>query len=117
MNRKAGYSLFEVLVAFAIMAMVLTVLLPRQTLLLQRSVGLQDRAMARELALSDLARLGTELPLQPGLQDLAYGEWTLRRNISAREQIGDKDAFDVKLEVLDAGDRILTELSVIKVVR
>lgn len=115
MNRKAGYTLFEVLVAFAIMALVLAVLLPRQTLLLQRTVGLQDRAMAQELALSELARLGGELPVRAGSETDAYGPWQIRRTVVERERIGEQQAYDVTVEILDGSDRPLANMTVIKV--
>ena len=115
MNNKAGYTLFEVLVAFAIMAMVLAVLLPRQTLLLQRTVGMQDKALAQELALSELARMGGEVPLTSGLDTWSYGPWQVRRTISESDRIDARQTYTIKIEIFDPSDKQLAGLAVVKV--
>lgn len=64
MNRNAGYSMFEVLVAFAVMSMVLAVLLPGQIQLLQRTDTAAQKALAQDYALSrlELARVTADWP-------------------------------------------------------
>ncbi len=117
MNRKAGYTLFEVLVAFAIMAMVLAVLVPRQTLLLQRSSGALDRAMAQELALSELAQLGVVETLNAGIDITDYGHWKIHSQVTERTPLGERQAFDVTVKILDASEDELAVVSVIKVAK
>ncbi|MFZ5963023.1 prepilin-type N-terminal cleavage/methylation domain-containing protein [Thalassococcus sp. BH17M4-6] len=82
MSRRAGYSLFEVLIAFAIMSMVLAVLLPRQTDLLTRAQNIDARLEAQDLALSHLALLGLDVPLEEGAYSEAQGDWTLHRDVT-----------------------------------
>lgn len=54
MNPRRGYSILEVLIAFAVMSMTLAVLLPGQTMLLGRAATAADRALAHDYALSRL---------------------------------------------------------------
>lgn len=75
MNKRAGYSLFEVLIAFAVMAMVLVVLVPGQAKLLARASDTDDRALAFDLALSHMARLGISEPLAFGGTTSQHGRW------------------------------------------
>jgi hypothetical protein len=60
MSRKSGYSLLEVLAAFAILTMVLAVLLPGKTALLTRLPEKEERFLALDYAHSLLARLEVE---------------------------------------------------------
>ena len=70
--RMAGYSLLEVLVAFALLAAALTVLLAAlSTASRQVRLG-EDAGRARLHAQSLLATLGTEPPLRVGTQQ---GQW------------------------------------------
>ena len=70
--RIAGYSLLEVLVAFALLAAALTVLLSAlSTASRQVRLG-EDAGRARLHAQSLLATLGTEPPLRVGTQQ---GQW------------------------------------------
>lgn len=71
-SRHAGYSLLEVLVAFALLAGALTVLLAAlSTASRQVRMG-EDAGRARLHAQSLLTTLGVEQPLQPGSQS---GQW------------------------------------------
>lgn len=82
MSRRDGYSLFEVLIAFAIMSMVLSVLIPRQTGLLTRARNIDARLDAQDLALSHLAQLGLDVTLETGAYIEAYDDWTLHRDVT-----------------------------------
>lgn len=78
MSRRAGYSLLEVLVAFAILTMVLAVLLPGKTALLTRLPEKEERFLASDYALSRLARLEAEgftSEVRPGEVREAYRGW------------------------------------------
>lgn len=74
-ERRAGFSLLEVLVAFAIMALVLSALIPGQVGLLQRATQSGERVLAQDYALSRLAGLGLSEPFPSGTQEARYGNW------------------------------------------
>ncbi|WP_339691991.1 prepilin-type N-terminal cleavage/methylation domain-containing protein [Celeribacter baekdonensis] len=76
MSKRAGYSLFEVLIAFAIMTMVLSALIPGQATLLRRSQDAADRVLAMDYAISviDQIRLEDGEGFAPDDQG-AYGTW------------------------------------------
>jgi len=82
MTRRAGYSLFEVLIAFAVMTMVLTALLPRQAGLFSRVAQVDERQLAQDFAYSRLDRLGVSDPLQPGITVQAYRDWRLTQTVT-----------------------------------
>lgn len=63
MNRRSGYSILEVLIAFAVMSITLAVLLPGQMQLMGRAGTAAERALAHDLALSridTIKMLGSE---------------------------------------------------------
>ncbi len=66
MKLRAGYSVFEVLVAFGIMALVLSALLPGQAQLLARASGGDEAILAHDFALSRIAHLSAVRPIEPG---------------------------------------------------
>ena len=57
MTRNQGTSLFEVLVAFAILVAVLAALLPAKTALLARNTDAETALLAQDYALGRLARI------------------------------------------------------------
>ena len=96
MSRRAGYSLLEVLVAFAILTMVLTVLLPGKTALLMRLPEKEEHFLAYDYALSRLARLEAEgfpSEMRPTEVREAYRGWQVVTQIeflpSGPESFGD----------------------------
>ena len=97
-SRTAGYSLFEVLLAFAIMAMILSVLLPRQTDMLSRIRNIEDRALAQDFAMSRLALLSIAVPLLPATTTDSYRAWTVIENIES-SVIHDTDLIALILQV------------------
>ena len=81
MNRKAGYSLFEVLVAFAIMSFVLSALLPGQTRLLQRVETTDAQTLATDYAIS-LANLAAVTPIEQWHDEtFEYRNWHIEITI------------------------------------
>jgi len=89
--RRAGYSLVEVLIAFVILTLVLSALIPDQAALLRRTTFLQDRLLAHDYALSRAARLGYDLPLEVGVTDDDYRGWQIRTEV----QPGDPTTGDI----------------------
>ncbi|MEL7092176.1 MAG: hypothetical protein AAFN94_10630 [Pseudomonadota bacterium] len=78
MNARSGYSIFEVLVAFAVMSMTLAVLVPGQTDLLGRSKDATEQALAQDLALS---RLETVRVLGVSASEEPYRDWRITTTI------------------------------------
>lgn len=70
---KAGYSLLEVLVAFAILTSVLAVVLPGKTALFQRFDQAETRFLAQDYAISRLERFVIEHRSDGGA-DLTFSE-------------------------------------------
>ncbi|WP_299695285.1 type II secretion system protein [uncultured Tateyamaria sp.] len=100
MSPRSGYSILEVLVAFAVMSMVLAVLIPGQTQLLVRASQAADRALAHDLALSRLDEahvLGT-------LRDETYRDWRVLTETAIRS-----DARLLTVTVTSAAGRPLAQ--------
>lgn len=116
MSKSAGYSLLEVLVAFAIMMLVLSVLLPAQTNLASSSAVRQERQMAHEYALSKMASLGITAPLRTGevtgtYQDKWIWEQYVYRNpLSTSEHA----LFDIRFIVSHNNGTNLVEVTATK---
>lgn len=77
MTHRAGYSLFEVLIAFAVMSLVLAVLIPGQARQLAQVKQSESRLLAQEYALSRLAEMGVSQPVSIGTRRETYGDWTI----------------------------------------
>lgn len=65
-TNKSGYSLFEVLVAFTIMSIVLSVLVPGQALIMSRTAKINNTISATDLGLSRMALLRAGPVPSPG---------------------------------------------------
>ena len=79
-RRQSGYTLIEVLVAFVILALALTVLLRIFSGGLRNVSVSSDYAIATLIAESQLAAAGIDLPLRPGETSGTEGErfeWTV----------------------------------------
>ena len=68
-NAQAGFTLLEVLVALAILAISLGVLVPVFSDTLDRQLAMADQKTASALARSKLATVGSEVPLIDGTSD------------------------------------------------
>lgn len=113
MSARAGYSLFEVLVAFAVMTAVLAVLLPGQSRLLGRAAGSEDRVLAKDVALSELDRIGLDLPLEPGEESRAYRNWTVTHRLSPLPP--PDEGLMILIEITDASDRLLAQVTATRI--
>lgn len=82
MARNKGYSLFEVLIAFAIMALVLTVLLPGQTKLLNRVKSSEETILAMDYASSLASIASLTSPEQWQNAEFDYREWRIKQQVS-----------------------------------
>ncbi|WP_208353092.1 type IV pilus modification PilV family protein [Pseudaestuariivita rosea] len=82
MTGKAGYSLLEVLIAFAVMSLVLAALLPGQAKLLSRTVEADQRLLAQDYALSRLDQIGITTSLEIGQLTQTYRSWTVEEVIT-----------------------------------
>ncbi len=114
MRRDAGFSLFEVLVAFAIMTMVLAALLPGQAKFLARASGGDDRLLAQDYALSRIARLGVSEDIAEGATSHALGDWQVIEQASLRTGNDDRLVFDVTVIVRDGVDHELARAVTIR---
>jgi prepilin-type N-terminal cleavage/methylation domain-containing protein len=103
MSRR-GYSLFEVLVAFVILALVLAVLLPGQASLLRRAVSGPEAVLAQDYALSHLAHIGRDIPAAEGQDSEPYRDWTVQTAITAEQ-----DLFHVVITI-SRGQQTLAEV-------
>lgn len=115
MNRRAGYSLFEVLIAFAIMSLVLAVLIPSQSLLLRRTTTSAEHALAQDFAVSRMEAAGVETELQSGLRESQYRDWEVRETTVPSAVVADKQTYIVTIEVLRADGSQLARFTTIKV--
>lgn len=92
--RQTGFSLLEVLVAFAILAIVLGVLMQIFSRALNTTAVSGSFARAAELAEATLARVGVEIPLEEGDSAGEAGggvAWSLRiRQIDVRDLFPDQ---------------------------
>ena len=88
MKRRAGYSLVEVLIAFVIMTLVLSALIPGQAALLGRTSAMEDRLLAHDYALSYAARLGQDIPFEIGTTTQTYRNWRINTTIAPGDPIG-----------------------------
>ena len=112
MNR--GYSVFEVLVAFAIMAMVLAALLPGQAKLLAHAKSSEEKALAHDYALSRLARLGVSEPVSTGEQSFEFAEWIVVERTTPIDESG--DLVEVTVMIADGAGVTLAKATSIRTV-
>lgn len=111
-SRLRGYSLIEVLIAFAIMTLVLAVLLPGQTRLLSRATLEQDRLLAADWAMSEMDAFGLEAPVAEGRQTRQWNDWTLTLSISADQTTEGLYIFEA--QVADRRGTSLADLALMR---
>lgn len=107
-GRSQGFSLLEVLVAFAILAVSLGVVLQVISTGLRSLAVTEEYARAALLAESKLAAIGIELPLEEGVEEGELDDqyrWTTRVQLSETEAEDEVVAelpvvpYDVSVEV------------------
>ncbi|MDA8747771.1 prepilin-type N-terminal cleavage/methylation domain-containing protein, partial [Litoreibacter sp.] len=76
-TKRSGFSLFEVLIAFAVLSLVLVALIPGQAQLLSRATQSEQQSLAMDYALSRAALLGVTHSLNKGQVHEQYREWTI----------------------------------------
>ena len=103
MTPRSGYSIFEVLVAFAVMSMTLAVLIPGQAALLGRAKDATQAALARDLAHS---RLETARVLGASDSQETYRSWRITTTVDPGTE-----ARTVTITVRSAAGRILARES------
>ncbi|MDA7966151.1 MAG: hypothetical protein MPJ51_15820 [Ruegeria sp.] len=110
--------MFEVLIAFAVMTMVLSVVLPRQAEFLERSTASSKRAAAADVIYSRLSELGVARSLSLGESTDRVGDWMLYQHITPYAAIGSNiDLAEVVIEVTDKAGNVLfrtTEIRALK---
>ncbi|WP_120634201.1 Tfp pilus assembly protein FimT/FimU [Ruegeria sp. EL01] len=115
MSSRAGYSLFEVLIAFAVMTMVLSVVLPRQAELLERSASSAKRILAADIAYSRMSELGVSRPLEFGESTERHGEWVVRQRISPHDNKFTQFALaEITISVEDNRKHVIFETNEIR---
>ncbi|MES0863745.1 type II secretion system protein [Ruegeria sp. SCPT10] len=118
MNKRAGYSLFEVLVAFTVMTMVLSVVLPRQAEFLAHANTRMERVKAADMAYSRLSELGMTLALESGENLEQIGDWLLFQRITSMDSVEPiSDLVEVTVEIRSTAGDVLFQVSEVRVVR
>ena len=84
MRRQRGFTLIEVVVAFVMLALVLSVSLEIFSRGMARAGDLDDRARALVVAQSQLAAAGAEEPLKEGVTSGETGDRRFRWTVSVR---------------------------------
>lgn len=80
MSSRSGFSLFEVLIAFAILSLVLVALIPGQAQHLARAAQADQQTLAFDFALSKSAELGITAPLVIEQRETNYRNWIVYQN-------------------------------------
>lgn len=106
-NLNKGYSLFEVLIAFAIMAMVLTALVPGQAKMLARASDADARSLAFDLALSRVAHLGVSKPLVLGETTSQQDTWNVIEQVTPANGA----QLDIQIRVVAESGKVLAEVT------
>jgi len=107
MKSRRGYSLFEVLIAFTIMTIVLAALLPGQARLMTRANDADTRLLAFDYALSHMASLGISTPITDGVVQSSYRDWIV---VTSTQRSSDRKSNITITVENDRGD-ILASLS------
>lgn len=115
-SKSAGYSLLEVLVAFGVMMLVLSALLPGQSRLAASSIRLQERQQANEYALSLLALASRETGLVSGTETGVYqSRWVWQIEVSTHPATSAKrPLYFVSVEVANTGGDILSSIDAVR---
>lgn len=110
---RGGFSLIEVLVAFAVMSLLLVVLIPQQSYLYGRAASSADEVLANDFALSIIEPIGVVSAARPVQEQWDYRNWTVTLSITASE-LGTNDKIDtwvVQVVVLDGAGLELANIT------
>lgn len=107
MTGRSGYSVFEVLIAFIIMAMVLAVLIPGQARMLLRASETDATVLAQDLAISRMAHFGVSRPVEIGEATSVHGDWQVVENVVPE---GDNLAI-IEVTVLSDRGKVLASIT------
>ena len=114
-HRRAGYSLFEVLIAFAILTTVLATLIPGQAKLLSRVNQQDERFLAQDYAYSRMAKIGVTSPLTEGSQTDTYRNWHIVEGITKTTLDGtDIEQLKIVIEVQSSGGKQLARVETLR---
>jgi len=113
---NAGYTLLEVLIAFAIMAMVLSALIPGQARLQIRSNAADEVFLATDYALSRLDKLGVSEQITSGVQKDLYRDWQVTHIVSEEPFANtDSKVFRIILEIKTRSGRQLAKIETLRI--
>lgn len=124
MRRNAGFTLLEVVIAFAILGFSIATLYSTFQIALRRSNHDLRQTEATLLARSVLARVGTEWPVEPGSRDGSWEEFNYR--VDQSSPASDPRAPGVALIPLtvkasvfwqDSGNTPIVAISTVKLMR
>ncbi len=115
MSRRSGYSLFEVLIAFVIMTLILSALIPGQARLLGRAIAQEERMLAQDYALSRLALLDLEKPLTVRTSDETYRDWSVNTNITAGRPLSETATYQIDITVRNGQGMLLAAVETVRV--
>ena len=121
-RHRRGYTLLEVITAFAVLTIALSALIPMISGLLSRSGGAQAKWAATEFAASKLAEIGVVAPIRQGVAAGTYRtDWrwtaTTRPHRATGVPLG-AGLYEITIEVRDAAsDRLVTQLVTVKQAR
>ena len=118
MNARSGYSLFEVLVAFAITTMVIAVLIPGQATLLSRANAGQEELLAYDFALSRLTEQALGAPIEELSIQSSYDNWLVATSIVSVTDLAISNAqFRIEVLVSAKGGNELARAEMLVVAR
>lgn len=114
-RRRAGYSLLEVLIAFVILTMVLSALIPGQARLLSRIDQQDEKFLAQDYAYSRMAQIGVSETVVSGSSTDRYRNWHIVQNVS--ETVLDNSdirLFKIAIDVQTQGGETLTRVETLR---
>ena len=103
---SAGYSLLEVIVAFAVLALSLSTLFPTVSALSGRSAHATEHWAATEFARSKLEEIGVVTPIARGIDRGTWAQWDWRIEIAPYQNAAlppSNGLFEITIEVRRRG--------------
>lgn len=114
-HQRAGYSFFEVLIAFAILTMVLSALVPGQARLLSRVNQQDQKFLAQDYAFSLLAQIGVTGPISSGTSTDTYHDWHVILDVSETVLDGhETPLLKIVIDVQSQGGKTLARVETLR---